>query len=571
MDSNYGMNRTDVSDIVTSTSGMPINFIVLCHFYALLKQWVSEESIGPNINTIKPDTGISSDSGTAFLFSTADCERYNRSLAGYDYDQCEAYHYDKDLYTMWQLKDCLLIFFMTKMGAREKCSNIYLGYDNNTNDDNAIILLPKTQIFYSFMTDSLSLRDVCGANTTGSHVTDGKKGISTTNSCDFYIWFTSLNAEERCRPASENDTLSNDTAISHYGCVWYHLKTGLEARIYCKWTEEEENQLAGNNYKQAGCDMYNFVMGGIIGGSVSGIGIVCNIVSLIVFRHGVIKTPTTYQLQCLALVDTVFLVLCFICINLVPIINYLQIDPDTLYHRLIEPYIVVYIRPLWQIAQTSTNWLTLFTGVYRYLTICKPTSNSYGHVERHRRKYVLIVLSLAAVWNIPYFFVHNLSQDDEISNKIDYVQTSFGEKYFFELVYNDIMHPALTVCLPVIILLILTVEMIVVLRKKQSNMQNSNTSNLSINIVLVTVLLTFIICQSPLLVYSILYEYDPARIKTLMCGSFHFYFSGLVFVFVILNSAANPFIYVVLRNHFTWPLKHTVISERAETIAMGSI
>ena len=60
------------------------------------------------------------------------------------------------------------------------------------------------------------------------------------------------------------------------------------------------------------CKLYNFVMPGIIGGFICVIGIVCNIGSLVVFHHSVIKTPTTYQLRWLARVDTVYLVLCFI-------------------------------------------------------------------------------------------------------------------------------------------------------------------------------------------------------------------------------------------------------------------
>ena len=76
MDSNYGMNSTEVSDIVTCTGGMTMNCIILCHLYSLLKPWVSEESIGPNITTIKPDTDRSNDNDTAFIFSTADCRAY---------------------------------------------------------------------------------------------------------------------------------------------------------------------------------------------------------------------------------------------------------------------------------------------------------------------------------------------------------------------------------------------------------------------------------------------------------------------------------------------------------------
>ena len=120
MDSNNSMNSTDVSDIVTSTSGMTLNFIVLCHLYGLLKQWVSEESIGSNITTIKPDTHISS-----FMFSTADCGSYYW-LRNHSYHKCanitEVLNYDRDQSGMRQFTSCVLFFFMTEMGAIKKMS-----------------------------------------------------------------------------------------------------------------------------------------------------------------------------------------------------------------------------------------------------------------------------------------------------------------------------------------------------------------------------------------------------------------------------------------------------------------
>ena len=139
MDSNNGMNSTEVSDIVTVTSGMTGNFIILCHLYAFLKWMVSEESIGPNITTIKPDVDINSNSDPAFIFSSADCRVYD-TLTGYGYGQCatQKYNYDRDLYGMLEFTNC---FPMTKMGAIENCFNISLGNDKNTKDKNAMLLV----------------------------------------------------------------------------------------------------------------------------------------------------------------------------------------------------------------------------------------------------------------------------------------------------------------------------------------------------------------------------------------------------------------------------------------------
>ena len=133
------------------------------------------------------------------------------------------------------------------------------------------------------------------------------------------------------------------------------------------------------------------------------------------------------------------------------------------------------------------------------------------------------------------------------------------------------MHLAFNVCSPIIILLTVTVKMMVVLRK-QRNMKNSNTLNLSINTVLIIIVLTFIICQLPLLVNSIVdIIYDYFNIGTVECSSFLFYFSRLGIVLLALNSAARPFIYMRLKNHFAWPLRYTLRKERAESIEMDSM
>ena len=227
MDSIHGMNNTEVSDIVTGTSGMTVNIIILCHLYASLKRYVNKESIDPNISTIKPDTDINSDSDTVFIFSTADCGIYDR-LTRDGYGQCATevgpYNYDRNLYEMLQFTKCVFFFFMTKMGAIETCSN--------PKYENAMILLSKGRVFYSFMTDSLGLSDVCEKYTTVSYVTGVKKGISNTHFCYVYSQLKSPNAENICRPTSEKDTLANGAGILHYVCVWYRSLTEESTRFF---------------------------------------------------------------------------------------------------------------------------------------------------------------------------------------------------------------------------------------------------------------------------------------------------------------------------------------------------
>ena len=188
---------------------------------------------------------------------------------------------------------------------------------------------------------------------------------------------------------------------------------------------------------------------------------------------------------------------------------------------------------------------------------------------------MVIVASIAALCNTPYFFVRNLSHN-KINQKayFDTELKSLGKSSWFWLVYDNILYPAVTVWLPVIILLIVIVTMKVVLRKRQResrHTESSHTPESNINTVVISVLVTFLISQFPRLIYSVMYfMYDHASYRSPECGSVLFYTHGIDYVFVALNSAANPFIYIVLRNHFTWLLRHPLRNERAESVEMSS-
>ena len=555
MDISSSMNSTEVSDIVTSTDGT-LNVILLCYLHALLKQWVSEESIGSD-STMEPDIGMNSRSDDMIVtFSSFD-------YIAYGYGQCAnasgVYNYDIDEYGMDNFINCVWILFMKEIVAIEKRCNMSVEYDNGIKNENALTLISNDRIFYSVVADSLGLNDLCKKNTTTTKVTDVRKGMLTALNCNFYRKMASQNDENVC--TSDPVTLNSETRFSYYECTWYRLLAELGAKTVC------ERILI----QQASCDMYNYVMTGIFGGILSIIGIVCNIGWVIVFSFGtrVVKTPTIYQLRMLAFVNTIVLVMYFIH---APLYYIMVVDYDNIYWKVIAPYIEAYIWPVYYIGRTSSNWLTVFMGVYRYLAICKPVSNSYSHVKRNRRKYLVTVLSMAALCNIPYFFVHNLSQYE--TNSFIPEHTSFGTNNWFWLVY-DILYRAFIVCIPVIILLIVIVNMIVVLRQKQQQSRNNdslNTLENNINTVLITILITFLICQLPRVVNSILYfTYDPSSLAALECGSVEFYLQGIENVFVTLNSAANPVIYLVLRNRFTCFVRHSLSNKRAESIEMSGM
>ena len=305
------------------------------------------------------------------------------------------------------------------------------------------------------------------------------------------------------------------------------------------------------------CYMYLFVMVSVVGGCVCLTGIICNVMSLYTFWRGVVQTVTSYQLIWLAVVDTILLLVWFVYYGMFYAMVYFHDgrygDPDHVYWRVIVAITPVSIYPLYRIAHTCSIWLTVFIAVYRYLAMGKPYSKQYSHIERHGQKYVVLVLGIAVLYNIPYFCERYFILGERNGQiKLFYGFTSLRTGQY-KLVYWNIMYGVFVVCLPFMVLFIMTIMILVALKKRQSkkrNMQTSGTSHGNINSILISIIIVFLACQTPYLVAEIL------RFKVayygggwLFCSSLYKYYRTSL-IFPALNSAANPFIYFTVNKKF---------------------
>ena len=106
---------------------------------------------------------------------------------------------------------------------------------------------------------------------------------------------------------------------------------------------------------------------------------------------------TTWLLQALAAVDTLYLVACLV------------IQPLKIVHELYGvlqrsfPIIERYVWPLASTAQTATVWIVLLVTGDRYVAVCRPFQARWRSVANTRRA-VILVLVLAVVYNLPQWF-----------------------------------------------------------------------------------------------------------------------------------------------------------------------
>ena len=301
------------------------------------------------------------------------------------------------------------------------------------------------------------------------------------------------------------------------------------------------------------CEWYNFVMQSIVGGRICLVGIICNVIALNMLCFDVVKMLVAYQLKSLAIVDTIQLMLWFLAHAHYYAKSYFHGSPHDLYWRVINPVIYAYISPVYCIAHTSTIWLTVFIGLYRYVAICKPTSDLNYHFIQYGRKYLALVLIMACLINIPQFFVYKLVSY-EIHGWVyfDLAFTDYGRSCTYWYGYETHVYPMFVICFPFVVLFVATVRSLVGLRKQKQKRRTMQTcpdnSRENVNTMLISVLVFFTICQFLRFLYtSVVYRYYNPFYE---CGGFRFYFSHVAVILLVVNSSVNPFIYFFLNKSF---------------------
>ena len=533
------------------------------------------------------------------MFSQDDCESYRETkrwvIDHSQFSMCadnSLLHITHPKKNLDWFTECITHHFMTEMGASDSCSHGSVRSHIDTTAHNTNTLLSKDRHFHNFLVDTLDAGNVCEAvkDTVTLHA-----GI-----CEWYISFViDLHYDSRCgHNPQRTDT---DSELPYWKCLWYRLMKSLGADSACQLSLIEN------------CDWYYNLVQSLAPSCICVIGVIGNLLSLCMFGSGAIETPIAYQLLWLAGVDITFILTRWVVEVMPHILHYYNERDDlTTYQTSIVSVLTVCLRPLSYVTRSCTVWLTVLIGLYRYLAVCHPYNNLTSHCTRHGHKYVILVAFLSVLYNIPYFCEYHLDYMYAVENYV-YDQFNFFLSHYYSDHYDDEhphgfyallrtglvskellhiysrIHAAVIVSLPCLILLFVTISILVELRKlkkKRSNMQTSQTSQNSITVMLVTILITFIICQLPYFVWSgfggdisnpvlddFLFWLDDKK-KIQGCGNFMYYMRRLVDAGLLLNSSANGFIYFFLNKTFREALSSRCPCRRdegPETIELGPV
>ena len=310
----------------------------------------------------------------------------------------------------------------------------------------------------------------------------------------------------------------------------------------------EENNRTEVVIQWQDCSFFNFVLWGVVGSSFCILGMMGNALSFTAFQKDR-RTPAVTLLQCLACSDFVLLLAVFITDDIPYACDY---SPTCENIWNFWPY----IRYIWLMTPMShmcSIWFVVLIAMNRYWAVCKPHNMHQFWSLQRTVIYVIGVICMVFVFNMPRFFEYKMVsvlQDDNVTVLVQERRTEFGMHYAYKFVYKAYLVNILLILLPLLTLILLTIPIIHAIRMQKKANKGKPKTTLSkasqeITFVLSLVLVVAIVCQTPLAVFHFIR--NEYRIK---CGDFVNYLDNISKLFVTINSSINFVIYCLFSSRF---------------------
>ena len=279
--------------------------------------------------------------------------------------------------------------------------------------------------------------------------------------------------------------------------------------------------------------------------------------TIIVLQKDRIKTSNSILLQALAVFDSCFLVCIFWYIvlrSVYPFSGALKNYYDA------SPYIIAFVLPLAWTSQTSTIWMVVLIALDRCIIVSQPLKSGIICTPKNAKTAVVVLTISALLFNAPkwpHYCLVGFPEEHNNSTTTFISHIAFNNNLWNPELYRKIYHISLTLIflfiIPFSMLIILNTKLITTLRKAQrlratmtSQPTKQSTSNANVNLMMVIIITTFLICQLPDFVASIVgageFQIDPTTYK---------YYAGTVGTLLVLNSSINFYLYCLFYKRFT--------------------
>ena len=322
------------------------------------------------------------------------------------------------------------------------------------------------------------------------------------------------------------------------------------------------------------CRRFEFIICAVIMGLLCILGMTGNVTSFFVLCRHRAETATIMLLRVLAVSDSILL-LTSIFVYCLP-----AVYPYTGVLRIFyEEFDVVrtYVWPFALMAHTITVWITVLVTLHRYCSICKALSNTQLYIAKATKLQVFAVVALSVLYNTPRFFEHHRISDGQtiltgnMSNVTCQVPVNLGDSRIYQIIYSNVLYFPVMYILPLIILTYLNVRLIKAmngLRKRKQTLTGHRAKDDHITLIVIVIVIIFIICQTPALVNQIFWAILNQTERR--CGQFHFYYTKVSDLLIILNSSVNFMIYCLFGKTFRRTFIDTFCRRKIGTLSTNT-
>lgn len=291
--------------------------------------------------------------------------------------------------------------------------------------------------------------------------------------------------------------------------------------------------------------LVEFYLTGVASIVIISLGLIGNILTIAVLTKRTMQSSTNCYLKALAMWDSVVLIITFFLIGIPSV--------SKTYRENILPYVIVYAYPAGLVGQTATIWLTVSFTVERYIAVCHPLRAASMCTMARARMVILSVSVFSFVYNASRWFEYEIEYRLNPTDHTILVKektTDMGESKIYRKVYFLCLYLPIMCFIPLTSLAVINIFLILAVKRSQRqrrdmNVRQSRENN--VTLMLVSVVIVFMICQVPALIYNTAYAIDSNMVST---TSGWIILSLIRNYLVTLNSAINFLLYCAFGQKF---------------------
>ena len=303
--------------------------------------------------------------------------------------------------------------------------------------------------------------------------------------------------------------------------------------------------------------LFFFLVYGPIYGIVCGLGLVGNSLSFAVLHKYTKHNVATYLLKALAIVDNVFLATAAFIQMYPAMMMYLgrtdQLTP-------IYTYFQTFAWPLAHMVQIGTVWMMVLVAANRYIAVCRPLHAATLCTKRSVQRQIAVMVAAIVVYSTPRFAeykfrlvnVTDVDADGVNVTSEQEVNVGLAGNQLYNILYENIAYCLVAYLVPLSVLVVFNVHLVRELKRAQrcrlALIGRASAEENNITLVMIVIIISFIVCQTPASINQILYYIvDDARRTT--CSAYFRYYH-IANLLITTNSSLNFVIYCLFRRQF---------------------